>query len=221
MTRALAAMLIAVVACGGRAGPAPSLTAGTAAYAAALRADDPRAAWNLLSRELRAELDYASFSARWHESRAEREQQARELEGAMASDTAFARRARVRYADGKTVRLSHDLEGWRLDSPLVSRDVAHSPLDAVELFAAAVEQRDFQAVLGALTARRREGINAFINQFAAALRTNKRERGVEYQGRNRAVLQWDEDGTRYKIILVREQDEWRVDDFDVLPAAEP
>lgn len=217
----MAILALVLAACGGAAERVPPATNAAQAYAQTLRGDEPRAAWGLLSTDARQQITYEQFAAAWRSSAAERERQAQQIEEGLKGRPTVSQRAAVTYRDGKTVRLETSGDRWLLETGLVSRTVAHSPLDAVDMFARAVDGRDLQAVLSVLTKRRREGINRFLAEFAESLRKHKGEEGITFQGRNRAELKWDEGGTRYKIILVREGDEWRVDDFDIIPAAAP
>ena len=210
-----------LIGCGGATKHEPRATTGVHAYVSALRADDARAAWNLLSAEARADMTFDEFEAAWRQSEAERKRQAAEMEEGLKGEPDLDERAQVTYTDGKTVNLQRDAGKWRLDSGLVSRTVAHSPLDAIDIFADAVDRRDFNAVMTILTERRRDGINRFVSDFATSLRKQKSDEGISFMGKNRAELKWDENGMQYKVILIREHDEWRVDDFDIQPAPEP
>jgi hypothetical protein len=212
--------IVLMAACGGATKHEPRATTGVRAYMQTLRSDDPRGAWNLLSADARDGMSYDEFAAAWKASAKERERQAAQMEESLKGEPDLSERASVKYDDGKTVQLHHDGGNWRLDSGLVSRTIARSPLDAIEIFARSLEGRDFNAAMAILTSRRRDGINKFVNEFAASLRKQKGEEGIQFLGSNRAELAWDENGVRYKMTLVREGDEWRVDDFDIQPAAE-
>jgi len=210
-----------LIGCGGAAKHEPRATTGVRAYVEALRADDARAAWNLLSEQARSGMTFDEFQSAWRQSTAERKRQAAEMEEGLKGEPDVAETAQVTYPDGKVVSLHHDEGTWRLDSGLVSRTVAHSPLDAIDIFADAVDRRDFNSVMTILTERRRDGINRFVSDFASSLRKQKSAEGISFMGKNRAELKWDENGMQYKVILIRENDEWRVDDFDIQPAPEP
>ena len=41
---------------------------------------------------------------------------------------------------------------------------------------------------------------------------------IDEFGTDRAELRWDENGIRYRIVLRKEDDEWRVDDIYIRPA---
>ena len=73
---ALAVLLLAAAAsCGPRGAARASEPAahGVSAYLAALRSDDPRRAYSLLSDEVRKEMPYDSFAALWKQHATERQ----------------------------------------------------------------------------------------------------------------------------------------------------
>ncbi len=221
MRQLICIAILTATACGGSTAKETRATQGVSSYVATLRADDPSGAWNLLSEDARKGMTFDEFEAAWKASAAERARQADQIEEGLKGDPDMTERATVTYKDGKTVQLHHNGGRWRLDSGLVSRTIARTPLDAIDIFARAIDRRDFQSVMAVLTERRREGINKFVGEFAASLRKQKSEEGIQFMGKNRAELAWDENGMRYKVTLIREGDEWRVDDFDIQPAPEP
>ncbi|MEZ4366337.1 MAG: hypothetical protein R2939_08610 [Kofleriaceae bacterium] len=211
---------LAASACGaapGR-GTTPAST-GAAAYAAALRADDPRAAYDLLAESVRRELDFDEFAVQWRESAAERAAQLAALEDGLRDQPDLGERARVTLADGALVPLARERGAWRMSSPLVTPTNATQAADAFRLLAAAIEDRDLQALLRVLTTRRREGLSRQLAGFLAGLDAHlgQRARWIEYA--DRAELAWSHDGFDYKIIARKEGDQWRIDDLDVTPAA--
>ncbi len=213
-----AGLVLLAVGCGPTTARETRADTGVRAYAATLRSDDPRPAYQLLSKDAREVVSYEEFARDWKASKAERLAQAAEIEEGLKGEPHATERAEVTYADGKTVRLRYQDGTWRLDTSLVSRTVARSPLDAIEIFAQAIDARDFKGVMSILTSRRREGINEFVTRFAASLRKQKGEAGIQMMGKSRAEIKWDEDGVQYKVVLIKEDDEWRVDDFDIVPA---
>jgi len=71
-----------------------------------------------------------------------------------------------------------------------------------------------------LTARRREGIGRQVDEFAVSLARHLADpkHKIAFIGKDRAELQWDDDGMQYKVVLRLEGDEWRVDDVHLHPA---
>jgi hypothetical protein len=185
-----------------------------AAYLQALRANDSRTAWELLATDVKQGLAYETFAASWHAAAAERGGQAAALADALADDAAVEEHAQVTYPDGKTLHLVRSQGPWQLESALASRTVAHEPRDAVEIFARALGARSYDSVMAILSAGRRRRIGHRVTGFARSLAAHMRA-PIHQAGPDRAELTWDDDGMRYKVVLVREGAEWRVDDFDM------
>jgi len=207
----------ATAACGGPAGPSSPAADGVRAYLRALEADDPEAAYDLLSREARRDLSYDEFALQWKQSAAERKWQLRALQDGIKGNPDVGERAVISFSDGKLVQLEREGRSWRLESELVTRTRAKHPRDAIRLFADAIAQRDLEAVLGVLTERRRVGLMKQVEGFVAGIGKRVNDR-IDQYGTERAELRWDENGIRYRIVLRKEQDEWRVDDIYIRPA---
>ncbi len=215
--RRLLCLTLALAACRGAVGPSAPAAEGVRAYVTALQADDPRRAYDLLAVDTRKQVSYDEFALAWKQSAPERAWQVRVLAESLKGNPEAGERANVRYADGKLVSLDREGLTWRLESELVSRSRARRPRDAIRLFADAVAQRDLNAVLGVLTQRRRDGLTRQVQGFVTGLGKRLDDRIDEY-GADRAELRWDEDGIRYRIVLRKENDEWRVDDIHTRPA---
>lgn len=209
-------MLLAVAACGGPAGPSSPAADGVRAYVNALKGNDAREAYALLSSDVRKKLSYDEFALEWKQSQPERQWQAKVLEDSLKGNPDVGERALISFSDGKLVQLEREGKTWRLESELVSRSRAKRPRDAIRIFADAVAARDVGAALNILTARRREGIAKQVEGFIAGLA--KHANGPLDELRDRAELRWDENGIRYRIVLRKEDDEWRVDDIYIRPA---
>jgi len=211
------ALAAALAACGGPAGPSSPAADGVRAYVHALRSNDAHDAYELLASDARKRLSFDEFALQWKQHEAERAWQAKVLEDSLKGNPDVGERALISFSDGKLVQLEREGKTWRLESELVSRSRAKRPRDAIRLFADAIAQRDFAGVLGVLTQRRREGIAKQIEAFVAGLGKRVNERIDEF-GSDRAELRWDENGIRYRIVLRKEEDEWRVDDIYIRPA---
>src|SRR5687767_14106956 len=218
--RHMRALLIVCVvwagACRSPSGPASPAANGVTAYLAALKKNDVRGAYNMLSSSTRKKLSYDEFSLQWKQSEKERAWQIKMLEESLKGNPDVGERARMTYSDGKIVPLERDGQRWLLESELVSRSRAKRPRDAIRVFADALSSRDVGALLGVLTERRREGLMKQIGGFAAGLDKRINDKMDEYP--DRAELRWDENGIRYRIVLKKEDDEWRVDDIYIRPA---
>jgi hypothetical protein len=206
--------------CGGGAAPARAPAArGVSAYLDALRADDARRAYSLLTDDVRREVPYDAFAAQWKEQRAERQQQARELEEDLRGGADLGERAKVSFPDGKALSLYRQSGDWRLEAPLLARTHAATPSVAVEVFAEALSARDFDSVMRILTARRRDGVGRQVEEFVASLARLLAggKHKIALVGTDRAELQWDDGEMQYKIVLRLEGEEWRIDDVHARP----
>jgi hypothetical protein len=213
----LAAAAVAITAaCGGAAGPAMPAATGVRAYIAALKRNDPRDAYNMLAAAERKKVSYEEFALSWKQTEKERAWQAKVLEESLKGNPDVGERALISYSDGKLVQLEREGKAWHLDSELVSRSRARLPRDAIRLFADAVAARDISGVLGVLTQRRRDGLTKQVEGFVAGIGKRINEK-IDVFGNERAELRWDENGIRYRIVLRKEDDEWRVDDIYIRP----
>jgi hypothetical protein len=212
----LAALATTTAACGSVIGKAPPAQDGVAALVKALEADDPRAAYNLLARDTRRKVSFEEFAVKWKASRAERAWQAKLLAAELQGHPDVGERAIVTYPDGKSVTLEREAGRWRLEAALVSRVRAAKPRDAIRMFADALRHNDLEGVLRTLTMRRREGLARQIGGFLAGI-DRKVDGKLEEIGTDRAELRWDENGVRFRIVLRREDDEWRIDDIHIHP----
>ena len=211
------ALVVVLAACGGPAGPSSPAADGVRMYVHALNANDPHAAYGLLSSDARKKLSFDDFALQWKQSDKERQWQIKVLEESLKGNPDVGERALITYSDGKLVQLEREGRAWRLESELVSRSRAKRPLDAIRLFADALAQKDVGRVLGVLTQRRRDGLTKQVEGFLAGI--GKRINGpLEQVSPDRAELRWDENGIRYRIVLRKEDDEWRVDDIYIRPA---
>lgn len=210
------ALVLALAACGGARGPSTPAADGVRAYLAALRSNDPRDAYSLLASDVRKQVSYDEFALAWKQSEQERAWQAKVLEDSLKGNPDVGERAMVSYADGKRVTLEREGKIWRLESELVTRSRAKQPRDAIRLFADAIAARDVSAALNLLTQRRRDGLTKQIEGFITGL--GKRTNANLDEFGDRAELRWDENGIRYRIVLRKEDDEWRIDDIYIRPA---
>jgi len=211
------ALEFALAACGGARGPSTPAADGVRAYLAALRSNDAQDAYSLLSSDVRKKISYDEFALQWKLSEQERKWQATVLEESLKGNPDVGERALISFSDGKLVQLEREGKTWRLESELVSRSRAKEPRDAVRLFADAIAARDVGAALNVLTQRRRDGLTKQIEGFISGLGKRINDR-LDRFGPDRAELRWDENGIRYRIVLRKEDDEWRIDDIYIRPA---
>ncbi|MDB4952976.1 MAG: hypothetical protein JWO36_545 [Myxococcales bacterium] len=214
--RTLGSLALVLAACGGPGGPSSPASDGVRQYVRALRSNDAHDAYDLLSSDARKQLSFDEFALQWKTTQSERSWQAKVLEDNLKGNPDVGERALIAFSDGKLVQLEREGRAWRLQSELVSRSRAKRPRDAIRLFADAVGARDIAGVLGVLTQRRREGLTKQIEGFIAGL--GKRINDKIEENTDRAELRWDENGIRYRIVLRKEDDEWRVDDIYIRAA---
>ena len=217
MVRAALLAITALAACGGPGGPSSPASDGVRAYVHALRADDPRAAYDLMSEDARKQTSFDEFSLAWKRSAPERAWQAKALEDSLKGNPDVGERALVSFSDGKLVELQREGRAWRLESELLGRSRAKQPRDAIRLFADAVAAKDVTGALGILTQRRRDGLVRQVEGFITGLAKHQNDR-LDPESADRAELRWDANGIRYRIILRKEEDEWRIDDIYIRPA---
>lgn len=218
MSRRLAFLLsvVAAVGCHGTVGTSSPAADGVRAYVNALRSNDPHDAYKLLNATVRKKVSYDEFALQWKSTKEEREWQAKALEASVKGNPDVGERALYSYNDGKLVQLEREGKSWRLESELVSRSRAKEPRDAIRLFADAIGARDVPAIMNVLTERRRLGLQKQIEGFIAGIGKRVNEK-VDQIAPDRAEMRWDEGGMRYRIVLRKEDDEWRVDDIYIRP----
>jgi hypothetical protein len=192
---------------------------GVKVYLKALRQNEPKAAYRMLSEDTRKELSFKEFELLWKESRAERQLQARALEEGLQGNDDLGERAQIKFRDGKTASLQRERGKWRLEAALLSQSHAGSPRDAVRIFAEALQGRDYDGVMRILTSRRRDGIAKQLDGFTTSL-LDHLSHEISKVSKDRAELSWDDRENRYKLVLYREGDEWRIDDVHIRPAPE-
>jgi hypothetical protein len=214
---AVALAAVTLTACGGGVGRGAPASAAVRELVAALRADDPRRAYALLSADTRKQVSYDEFALQWKQHAAERAWQAAALEETLRGDPDVGERALASYPDGKTVALEREGKAWRLESHLVAQSRASRPRDAIRIFAQALHDHDLDGVLRTLTLRRRAGLAAQLEGFLAGL-DRRVDAKIDEIGTDRAELRWDESDIQYVIVLRKEEGEWRIDDIKIRPA---
>jgi hypothetical protein len=215
--RSLLTTAALLAACGGAGlGGQKPAESGVRSYIKALRSDNPRPAYEMLTTDTRRQLTYAEFQVIWRDHKGERHDQARALEEGLKEGSDLGETARVRYGDGKSVNMTRETGTWRLESGLIARGHASRPIDAVRMLAESIASRDFDALMRVLTSRRRNGISREVDEFTSSL-LESLDSEISQIGPDRAELIWETDAARYKIVLRKEGGEWRVDDLHIRP----
>ncbi len=210
----LALCAAALAACGASYNGKTPASSGVKALIAALGSDDPRRAYALLSDDVKAKISYRDFEQQWKQSSAERAWQTAALRDSLRGSPDVGERAIVGYSDGKSVPLERDGKTWRVEAPLVTRAQTPKPRDAIIAFADALADRDVAAALSMLSKRRRDVLARQIDGFLQGLGKRVNDVIDEYEG-DRAELRWDDAGIRYRVLLLREDGEWRIDDISI------
>jgi hypothetical protein len=125
------------------------------AWRAAVEKNDAHAAYALLSPRVRKDLSYSEFERQWKATADERTRQAQAMAGAPGETTEVGASAEVALADGKKTRLVREKKAWRLEQPLLTSSRASTPQEAMRLFATALEDRNFFAVMRLVTSTRK------------------------------------------------------------------
>ncbi len=204
--------VLALAACGPKPGTT-TVTEGRDLYIAALRGDDPKPLYEMLSEEEREKISYEDWAKLWAETKAERTWRAQEL--ADSSKKPVFAFANVRYADGQAVQLREEDRGWRLDQALVTVATTPTPEEALAQLRIAIETRDLGAMLSLLTAERRDALVRRIDAVLAGLDTA--EAGLFEVTPERYELSFAQDGVRYRLVFLLEGANWRVDELYLGP----
>jgi hypothetical protein len=214
MRLALALAALTAVACGGRQARTTSAADAIDTYIVAVKNDDPKLAYALLSQDVRKSLSFAKFEAAWKRSAKERQMQAAALDQARKAQPDLGARAVVELKDGRAVSLSRESTRWRLERALVGRVVASKPRDAVRALASAVQAADFESFVAILSRRKREALVRMLSSLGQSLEANK-DHFIQRIGDRRAQLFLEDKRGRYRVTLIREEGQWRVDDFEI------
>ena len=206
----LLAGLFFLTACGGDARQRTA-TATATEWARATRAGDRDAAYGLLSGQVRRRVSAGDFARRWQQAEVERKRQGVALDEALRAGATLGERARVAAGQNHLVTLTHEPDGWRLETPLVPSPGARTPEEALRQLADAIDDRSLAGVLRLLTAERQDGVRQTLDGFSSGLRAHLGE-SIEITA-DRATLVWTEGGKRWRVVLKREAGGWRIDDF--------
>jgi hypothetical protein len=203
----LAALVAALVACGPRPTRTPPRLRD--AHVAALRADDPAAAYALLAPAVRAAVSYEEFEARWKTDAAEHEAA---IAAAEALDPALAAPIHgglTVHPGGRVLRWTQVDDDLRVVDGLPGRPDTSTPAQAVRAFVAAVRRAD----LAELRALLGEGLAAAVSEDWS-VRVDVIERALEEPGAldlsadlRRAELRYE---TGRALTLEQTPQGWRI-----------
>ncbi len=127
---------VAIAACAPRASRSPEAVRD--AYLAAVRADDPAAAYALLALDVRARVDYPSFLARWKADDAERRDTLDSAARLPRKDIVASHAATTVHDGGLVLRWAHTGDRWLLTGGLPPAARTSTPAEAIRGFIAAL-----------------------------------------------------------------------------------
>lgn len=189
--------------------PAPrGANATLAAYVAAVRADDPHAAYVLLDAATRARTPEDAFARRMRESHAELLLQVEALETSLARRPAQVD-ARVDLDNGNRVVLVEEQGELRIASGVLDAPSLMTPEDAVLALRRALMRRSLSSVLRVLSQDARADVEAEIRDYLAAT-SDSLDLESDINGDEARVRLT---GGR-TVTLIREEGEWRVVDVE-------
>ena len=183
------------------ADPTPLLNA----WAHAIAADQPADAWKLLSSALRKNTSENDFGLAWHAAAADLATQQPWL-----GKPWTLRRAESELPDGRAMPLVRDGNLWRLAAVRPQSIGGDTPEDAIRRLIAAVESRDFEAILGLLGEPLRTTVENSLADRLEHLKAALHKGGLESSG-NPTRIRYD---ARYHIDVVQENGRWRIADFN-------
>ena len=183
------------------ADPEPALTS----WQKAIADNDAHAAYRLLSSSLRARIGESDFALQWKAAQPDLSAQQDALQAGHA-----VRRASGEIADGRAWPLVRDGDRWRVAAVHPLAPGGDTPDDLVRRLVTAVEERDFDALLGLLAEPLRATLEQAIADRLSRLKAAVRHGGIEASG-NTARLRYD---PRYHLDLIQENGRWRVADFN-------
>src|SRR5262249_46135122 len=135
------------------------------------------------------------------------------LSASLTENARKSEQGKLVLADGKTTQLIREGDDWRLEAPLLSSARAATPQEALRLIASAIEARNFEGVMRLVTSRPREVMRKWVDACASGVKAHLGE-SIEVTN-DRATLIWNDGRKRWRVILRKEEGEWRVDDFDL------
>ena len=130
-----------------------------AAYADALKRDDPKAAYALLSPELQAKTSLEEFTARWSAEAADHEAAAADLEALSPERSAPLLRGTTVHSDGTILSWSGSSGEYQITAGLPGIANISTPAQALRAFIAAIRSADLVALEAVLSEELRARIN--------------------------------------------------------------
>lgn len=213
------ALLTLALTCAGLAACAPSLPQRVVAqYGQALKADNPRDAYELLSPELRARVSFEDFADDWKQRRKALHSVQSELINATQQPARVE--AQIAYSDYDTLTLRLREDGWRITGGVLDVASQDTPRQALVSFVRAMEARRYERLMLFVPERYAQHMDADmlkadfekrsdeIDTLIAELKANLDNPIVERD--DRATMNY---GPR-RVTFVRENKVWKIADPD-------
>ena len=207
---ALAATLLAILPFTHSCATSPDVRAQRALlkqYATAVKANHPADAYLLLSQDQRRKISLDAFKRRWKSVRPELKTRAQSLAGKQALPHRV--QAKVVTPTGLDFMLIQEQGQWRISRGYPGSARSATPQEALRAFILAVEQEDLQGVMMLLSKETRLSLQTELKTRVKSIRQALKG-GLEVTS-GRAVLRY---GARRKIRLVKEKDQWRIQQLD-------
>ena len=186
--------------------PEPALVA----WRQAIAKGDAHAAYALLSSSLRARVSEADFALQWKAAQADLSAQEEALHA-----PSTLRRASAELSDGRAWPLVREPDRWRIAAVHPLSPGGDTPEDLLRRLLAAIDARDFDALLGLLAEPLRDDARAGARRPGRAPQGRRSATAARIGRANGsgtiARLRYD---ARYHIDLVLENGRWRVADFN-------
>jgi hypothetical protein len=183
------------------ADPEPALVA----WREAIAKNDAHAAYQVLSSSLRARVSENDFALQWKAAHADLAAQEDALHAPYG-----VRHATGELADGRAWPLVREPDRWRVAAVHPLSPGGDTPEDVVRRLVAAVEARDFDALVGLLAEPLRETLEQALTERVARLKNSLHHGPIDAAG-NTARIRYD---PRYHLDLIQENGRWRVADFN-------
>lgn len=178
-------------------------------YISAVEANNPRAAYALLSKKVRDKIPFQDFAIRWKKDYADLKVQAEDLRKVQAKPEVYEVQATIDVGGKRSVSLALEEGSWRIKGGVGAGFDSLSPKEAILGLLRALEARNFSAFLKLLSKPRREQFLRELSLRLEKLKANM-DRELEVTG-NRARFQYD---PNYWIQLVKEDGVWKIVEFN-------
>lgn len=189
-----------------------------AQYGQALKADNPRDAYELLAPELRARVSFEDFADDWKQRRKALHNVRDELTDAVTQPARV--QAKVAYSDYDTLQMRLTEDGWRITGGVLDIASQDTPRRALISFVRAMEARRYDRLMRFVPERYAQHMDVEmlkadferrsdeIDTLVAELKANLDNPIIERD--DRATMNY---GPR-RVTFVREDDVWKIADPD-------